>query len=291
MAAITRTVPDPGALLRDRLVRQVRGVLNDTARGELPVVRSDHAIYPRGSVIWRVHGDVTTMMIGGVAALLLQMLHPAALAGVWDHSNFRHDMQGRLRRTARFIALTTYGERADAEAAIARVRQVHGHVRGTLPDGTPYCANDPALLAWVHVCEALCFLDAWRAYGDPAMSRADQDEYFAQAALVARALGADPVPETRGEAEALIRGFHPELNATARTREVAQMVLGQPAPSRAMAPMQAVMMQAAVRLLPAWAQDMHTLHPVPLTRHANSAAAWAMAGTLRWAFRSVSRAS
>lgn len=102
------------------------------------------------------------MMVGGISSLLLQMLHPAVLAGVWDHSNFRTDMHGRLPRTARFIAWTTHGGREEAEAVIARVRNIHDRVGGTLPDGTPYAANDPALLAWVHVTEATSFLNAWR---------------------------------------------------------------------------------------------------------------------------------
>ena len=110
------------------------------------------------------------MMIGGVAALLLQMLHPAVLAGVWDHSRFRDDMLGRLRRTARFIAVTTYGDRAAANQAIAQVREVHDHIHGRLPDGTAYRANDPELLAWVHVTEATSFLAGWMRYGDPAMT-------------------------------------------------------------------------------------------------------------------------
>jgi uncharacterized protein (DUF2236 family) len=104
------------------------------------------------------------MLIGGVAGLLLQMLHPAVLAGVWDHSNFRTDMPGRLRRTARFIALTTYAGHEDAVAAIARVRNIHNRVSGVLPDGTLYAANDPALLAWVHLTETTSFLDAWIRY-------------------------------------------------------------------------------------------------------------------------------
>jgi uncharacterized protein (DUF2236 family) len=95
-----------------------------------------------GSVAWRVHGDVTGMMVGGMAGRLLQMLHPAVLAGVWDHSDFRNDMRGRLRRTARFIALTTFGGREEANAAIARVRGIHDKVRGVLPDGGVYEAND-----------------------------------------------------------------------------------------------------------------------------------------------------
>lgn len=275
----------PASLLRSALVARVRDVFNDRARGERPVIRSANALFPPGSAIWRVHGDVTTMMIGGVTALLLQMLHPAALAGVWDHSTFRDDMLGRLRRTARFIAVTTFGERADAEAAIARVRQVHEHIRGTLGDGTPYAASDPRLLAWVHVCEAIGFLDAWIAFGDPGMTRAQQDRYFAQAGVVAAALGADPVPRTRAEADALVATFLPELAASARTREVARMVLTQPPPSRAMAPVQTMLMHAAVDVLPRWAKEMHGLDLLPLTGPLVRGGAFTVAQTLRWAFR------
>lgn len=275
----------PSHMLRRLLVRQVRGVFHDSAKGEKPVKASDLALYPPGSVIRRVHGDVTSMMIGGVSALLMQMLHPAALAGIWDHSSFRDDMLGRLRRTARFIAVTTYAERAEAEAAIARVRQVHEHVRGTLEGGAVYAANDPWLLAWVHVCEAMSFLDAWIAYGEPFMSLAEQDRYFAETALVARALGADPVPESRAQAVMLMARFRDELAVTERTREVARRVLHQPAPSIALAPAQAMMMQASVALLPGWARRMHGFSvPViawPLVR----VGAFALAGTMRWAFR------
>lgn len=270
--------------LRRLLVRRVQAVFNDRERGEQPVMRSTNALYRPDSVIWRVHGDVTTMMIGGVTALLLQMLHPAALAGVWDHSAFRDDMLGRLRRTARFIAVTTFGERADAEAAIGKVRQVHKHVRGVLNDGTPYAAVDPRLLSWVHVCEGMGFLDAWIAFGDPSMSMSDQDIYFAQAGEIARALGADPVPQTRAEAEALIAEFRPELVVAARTREVARMVLTQPSPSLTMAPVQAILMQASADILPRWAKEMHGFRSPLLPRPMVRTGAFAVAQTLRWAF-------
>jgi hypothetical protein len=172
------------------------------------------------------------MMVGGVAGLLLQMLHPAVLAGVWDHSNFRADMHGRLRRTARFIALTTYGGREEAEAAIARVRRIHDRVGGALPDGTPYAANDPSLLAWVHVTEATCFLDAWIRYAEPGMPAAHQDRYFAEMARVGEALGADPVPRSRSEARRLLDATRPLLRSDARTREVARLILTRRAPHR-----------------------------------------------------------
>lgn len=274
----------PDNPLRRMMQRQVRTLFNDQTRGETPVQRSTHGLYAPTSVIWRVHGDVTTMMVGGVSALLLQMLHPAALAGIWDHSNFRTDMLGRLRRTARFISETTFADRAIAEAAIDRVRTVHARVAGTLADGETYSANDPHLLAWVHVAEAVCFLDAWRRYAEPHMSIADQDRYFAEFAVIARALGADPVPETRAEAEAVIQAYRPELTSDARTREVARLILNRPPASLRSAPVQEVVMQAAVDLLPDWARKQHGLSGPQLAKPAVRGSTFLLATSLRWAF-------
>jgi uncharacterized protein (DUF2236 family) len=238
-----------------------------------------------GSVIWRAHGDVVTMMVGGMSALLLQMLHPAVLGGVWDHSNFREDMLGRLRRTARFISLTTYASREDAEAAIARVRSVHAQVTGTLPDGTIYSADDPQLLAWVHVTEALSFLNARLRYAEPAMPHNDQDRYFEEMSGIALALGADPVPRSRAAAEQLIETVRRQLSCDARTREVAAIVLKQRPDNLVMAAAQRTIGQAAVDLLPRWAQEMHGLRSTFATRPFVRAGTLAMAKTLRWAFR------
>jgi uncharacterized protein (DUF2236 family) len=274
--------PNP---LKRVLIGRVRAVLNDQARGEKPVQRDPNGLFGPQSVVWRVHGDVTTMMVGGVTALLLQMLHPAVLAGVWDHSAFRQDMIGRLRRTARFIAVTSFGSRAEAEAAIEKVRDVHTRVRGTLPDGTPYSADDPDLLAWVHVTEAVSFLDAWIRYAEPAMPLADQDRYFEEFARIAEELGAAEVPRSRAEADALIAARRPDLVSNARTREVARLVLAQPSPSLAMQPIQSMTFQAAVDLLPDWAREMHGLSGPGLTTPAVRLGTRGLAGALRWAFR------
>jgi uncharacterized protein (DUF2236 family) len=272
------------APFRRALVRQVRATFNDRSRGERPIPRSEQALFQRDSVVWRVHGDVTAMMAGGIAALLLQMLHPQALGGVWDHSDVHEDMLGRLRRTARFIATTTYGQRDAAEAAIAKVRRIHEQVSGALPDGTPYRADDPHLLAWVHVASAQMFLEGWRRYGEPEMSGADQDAYFAQSGEIARRLGADPVPTTRAEAEWLISDFRPELRADARTRAFRDLLLNAPAPSLAGLGVQKLLMSAAVDLLPAWARKMHGLRQSPLVAPPVRAATFGLASTLRWAF-------
>ena len=278
-----------GALVTQPIKRaiaaQVVALFNDKSRGDKPVKRRPDGLFGPSAVAWRVHGDVTSMMVGGVAGLLLQMLHPAVLAGVWDHSNFRNDMHGRLRRTARFIALTTYGERTEAEATMARVRAIHDRVSGTLPNGQAYAANDPALLAWVHVTEATSFLGAWIRYGEPGMPVADQDRYFSEMAQVAAALGADPIPRSRSEARRLIQAMRPQMLCDTRTREVARLVLSQPAPSMAAEPLQALAMQAAIDLLPAWAQRMHGLSAPVLSRTLVRTGTLGVARTLRWAFR------
>ena len=270
--------------LKGTISAQVVALFNDRSRGERPVVPRLDGLFGPHAVAWRVHGDVTSMMVGGVAGLLLQMLHPAVLAGVWDHSNFRADMHGRLRRTARFIALTTYGGREEAEAAIARVRGIHDRVGGALPDGTPYAANDPSLLAWVHVTEATCFLDAWIRYAEPGMPAVHQDRYFAEMARVGEALGADPVPRSRAEARRLLDATRPLLRSGARTREVARIILTRPAPHAVTEPLQALAMRAAVDLLPAWARRMHGLRTPALSRPLVRAGTLGIARTLRWAF-------
>ena len=269
--------------VRRALVRQVRATFNDQSKGEKPVPASPDALFPLGSVIRRVHGDVTSMMVGGIAALLTQMLHPQALGGVWDHSDVHEDMLGRLRRTARFIATTTYAHREQAEAAIAKVKAIHRQVSGTLGDGTPYRATDPHLLAWVHVAGAVNFLDSWRRYAEPRMSARDQDTYFAESAEIAEMLDADPVPRSRAEAERLITDFRPELRADGRTRAFRDLVLKAPAQSLAEAPIQTLLMNAATDLMPAFAREMHDLSQpllVPVVRGAT----YGMAQTVRWAF-------
>lgn len=269
--------------IRHALVKQVRATFNDQAKGERPVPASDDALFPPGSVIRRVHGDVTSMMVGGIAALLTQMLHPQALAGVWDHSDVAEDQLGRLRRTARFIAVTTYGHRDLALEAIAKVNAIHEQVSGTLPDGSHYRATDRWLLAWVHVAGAINFLDGWRRYAEPRMSGADQDRYFAESGEVAQLLNADPVPRTRAEAERLIARFQPELRVDERTRMFRDLVLKARPASLGEAPVQKLIMNAAVDLMPAFARRMHGLSS-PMLPPVIRGATFGIASTIRWAF-------
>ncbi|QMW21803.1 oxygenase MpaB family protein [Sandaracinobacteroides saxicola] len=272
--------------VRTAIARTVRGAF--AAPGGRPAVvpAPQHARFlAEGAESFEVHADVTTMMIGGIAALLLQMLHPKALAGVWDHSNFRADMAGRLRRTAGFIAVTTFGERAAAEAAIARVRRIHARVEGVLPDGTPYRADEPRLLSFVAVTEGMSFLAAWRRYREPFMPRVRQDRYMAEMAAVARALGAEGMPETKAAAAAFLEEMRGELRVDARTREVAGLIM-RAGGSAELAVPQALLRGAAVDLLPGWAAAMHGLRVPGVAVPALRAGAGGMGAVLRWALRS-----
>lgn len=270
-------------VVKDLIADRVRSFFNDRGHGERPVVRRSDGLLRSDSVAWKVHGDVATMMVGGIAALLMQMLHPAVLAGVWDHSNFRNDIHGRLRRTARFIALTTYGSRSEAEEALERVRKVHDDVTGMLPDGTPYAANDPSLLTWVHATETYCFLKAWRRYAEPGMPLAMQDNYFVEMREVATRLGCRSVPESYSATIAYMRDKRGELDVNHRTREIVALLLNPAAQNVALIPLQRMAAQAAVDLLPRWARHMHGLHSSKLGRPMVHGGTVGVAGLLRWA--------
>ena len=275
----------PAQWLRGAIAGEVRRFFGGSTGAVVELAREGEGLFSRRSVIWRVHGDMASMMAGGVAALMVQMLHPAALAGIWDFSNFRQDLHGRLRRTAAFIAVTTYGPRAQAEAAIARVRSIHERVRGQLPDGTAYHASDPALLRFVHIAEADAFLRAWIRYREPWMSRADQDRYFAELAQISMALGAHDLPLTRPALAAALADARAHLRADARTRDVARCLIEQRPVSPAMAPFQALTLAAGLDLLPRWARALHGLAPPPLAVPMVRAGTAGLGAVLRWAMR------
>jgi uncharacterized protein (DUF2236 family) len=246
----------------------------------------DPGLFGPDAVCWKVHADFTSMMVGGVSALLLQALHPLALAGVWDHSTFRSDILGRLRRTATFIAGTTYAGRADALALIERVKTIHRQVKGTAPDGRPYAADDPALLTWVHVAEVSSFLAAYLRYVEPGLSRADQDRYFNETAVIAELLGAIDVPKSRAEIARYLAAQYAGLEAGPRTHEVVRVLMSAPAPSAASWPVARLLLGAGVDLLPPWAQQMLGLQRLARVRGVLvQTGVKSLAPLMRWALR------
>lgn len=209
--------------------------------------------FPPGAPIRRVHGDASSF-VGGLRALLLQSLHPLAMAGVAGHSGYRGDPWGRLARTSTYIAYTTFATTQHAEEMIARVREIHERIRGKAPDGRRYRASDPHLLLWVHVAEADSFLRAYQRYGAASLSDADADEYVRQAGQIATRLGAENVPQSVAELEAALDGFRPELAAGEQALDTAQFLLREPPLPRGMRLAYAPLASGAVALLPDWAR-------------------------------------
>ncbi len=279
--------------IRRRIETQVLS-LTGLALGQLDLEtpKGDPGLFGPQSLSWRVHSDFTSMLVGGISALMLQLLHPLALAGVWDHSNFRHDLLGRLRRTSQFISGTTFGSTRDAEWLIEKVRTIHLHVVGTAADGRPYAASDPALLTWVHVAEVSSFLAAHLRYRNPAMPRAEQDAYYAEIALIAERLGARNVPRSVAQIADYLQSLRPQLRCDGRSREVMRILLTAPAPSRLAQPVGRLMLQAGIDLLPQWASDLLEVHQSPLQRRMIRLGVDGTAPILRWAMRdgSVHRA-
>lgn len=271
---------------RDRIQQQVFR-LNGLAMNEFDLSKpaGDPGLYGPDSVIWRVHGDFSSMLCGGISALLMQMLHPLALAGVWDHSTFRSDMMGRLRRTSQFIAVTTFGNTVDARTLIERVKRIHLQVTGVDAQGVEYAASDPRLLTWVHVAETSRFLASHVRYKNPQLSLAEQDRYYAEAAVVAEALGAEQVPKSVEDVEAYLLAMQPQLRCDERTREVLSILMNAPAPSWQARPAMKAMLMAGIELLPEWAQQQFGFRFSPLRRRLIRLRINLLAKALRWSIR------
>jgi uncharacterized protein (DUF2236 family) len=214
--------------------------------------------------IQRVHGDAA-MLVGGLRALLLQSLHPLAMAAVAEHSGYRADPWGRLQRTSRFLAVTTYGSAADAQRSVDAVRAVHTRVHGVAPDGRAYRADDPELLEWVHIAEIDSFLRCHQRYGAEPLDPDEADQYVTDTALIASKLGVPDPPLTRAELAQRIAGYRKDLAGTEQARAAARfLLLHPPLPYLARAPY-AVLAAAAIAELPAWARWPLRLPYLPIS--------------------------
>jgi len=257
-------LPPPLERLTRVVGEDVRGLL---AARPLPpewFVRTpdDPGMFGPDAAVWRVHAD-RCGLIGGLRAILLQTMHPLAMAGVAEHSDYRHDPWGRLHRTGAFIAVTTYGSTSAAEATINRVRRIHDRVQGVASDGRPYRANDPHLLAWVHLTEVDSFLRAYERYGGAPLAAADADRYVAEMGLVAARLGVVDPPTSRAELRRELIAFRPELRATAEAHEAVRFLLWPPLPLY-LRPAYGVLMAAATAMLPAFVRRALLLPVAPL---------------------------
>lgn len=224
----------------------------------------EEGLFGPGAVTWRVHAD-PSMAVSGVRALLLQALHPLAMAGVAQHSAFREDPWGGLYRTAFFIGAVTYGTGPEAADAVARVRKVHARVVGTDPfTGRGYRADDPELLTWVHCTEVGSFLEVARRAGLKLSAR-DADTYLVEQARIARLVGVPetwPLPESTRRLREYFDEVRPDLALTPAAKEAARFALLPPFPgwvryATPARPAWAALAALGFALLPPWARRLY----------------------------------
>jgi len=243
--------------------------------------------FTRDDPIWRVHADAS-MFVGGLTALLLQSLHPMAMAGVAGHSGYKSDPWGRLQRTSHYIAVTTYGTIPDAEAAIATVRSVHERVRGRDDQGRQYRASDPHLLKWVHLAETDSFLRAHQAFGARPLTPEQADTYVGQTATPAALLGVLEPPRSVAELDSQLGAYRDELRASPAALEAARFLLLEPPLPFLARPGYGTLAAGAVSLLPPWARAELQLNlPESLTELLGIPLGKLSVGVVRWALAAV----
>jgi uncharacterized protein (DUF2236 family) len=289
----TTRLVDAARPLHDRLRRSVAAALRERVAGEDNAAKAaviwgkqGERWFTETDPIWRVQADAS-MFVAGIRALLMQSLHPLAMAGVAGHSGYQSDPWGRLQRTSTFLATTTFGTIEDAEAAIARVRRIHLRVRGTAPDGRPYAASDPHLLKWVHITEADSFLRTFQRYAGTPLTPAEADRYVAQSCVVATRLGVIDPPTTVTGLETSIESYRRELEGTPAAREAARFLLLHPPLPWSARPGYGALAGAAVALVPVWARLPLALPYLPLAERTIALPiGGAATSVIRWALKS-----
>jgi uncharacterized protein (DUF2236 family) len=224
----------------------------------VPADPADDGFFGPASVTWRVSADLSSV-VAGLRALLIQALHPLAMAGVDQHSDWRRDPVGRLAATSSYLATVSFGDRAAAERAAARVRRIHEHVRGTDPvTGRPYAASDPALLLWIHAALVDSAVVACQLFGTQ-LTPADGDRYVAEMAVAAELVGvpAALVPASLDGLRQYLSSVRPELRCTPAAADAAAFLLDPPGLDEDIAEIWQDIRDGTVAAMPEWARDMY----------------------------------
>jgi uncharacterized protein (DUF2236 family) len=277
----------PARVDLSRQLRRAVGIGREP--GPMSMDPSESYLHPDG-VARMVHSDLPSMLIGGISALLLQTLHPLAMAGVAEHSNYQADPLGRLRRTASFVGTTTFGTAKEAEKAVEQVRRVHRRVHGVAPDGRPYSAADPDLVTFIHTAEVSSFLESSRRFGPRDLTPEQCDRYYEEMAPVAVALGAEWVPRSRADVDDYFRRLRPELYAGAQARQARDWLRRGVARRPEQRAIYLVLHAGAVSVLPPWARaELDLAAPRPLDLLVDTAAviplSRAVSAGMRWLAR------
>jgi uncharacterized protein (DUF2236 family) len=206
------------------------------------------------SVSWQVFRNPVSMLIGGVAAVILELAEPRVRAGVWEHSSFRTDPVERLKRTGLAAMVTVFAARSEAERMIAGVRRAHERVSGVTAAGEVYRANDPELLTWVQATAAFGFLEAYTAYVRP-LTPKQRDSFYAEGRPAAELYGSVGAPASEAELRALFEAMGPRLEPSPVVAEFLAIMRSAPLLPRPIRFPQRALVRAAVGILPGWVRE------------------------------------
>ncbi len=201
------------------------------------------------SVSWRIFRNPLALFIGGITAVILELAEPRVRSGVWEHTSFRSDPLTRMRRTGYAAMVTVYAARSVAEEMIAGVNRMHARIEGTTPDGTPYRADDPGLLRWVHATALFGFMEAYHRFARP-LSAEERDRFIAEGVPAARLYGAVDPPATAAQLDEVIEDMRPRLEPSAVLDEFLAIMRGLPLLPRPARSLNSVLVEAAIGLLP-----------------------------------------
>jgi uncharacterized protein (DUF2236 family) len=273
-------------LIVDDLVGQIG---NHDQREVFAEPARDPGLIGPASVSWKLHSDVSAVAIAGTAAIVMELLHPSVMAGVGLQSNYREQPYRRARTTFGWVITTTFGNTAAAEQMIERVKRMHSRVNGTRPDGVPYRALDPELIAWVHSCIPWGVMAAYERVNRP-LTTEQKDRYLAEQSVIGLASGAREVPTTAAGLEAFFEEMRPKLGVTDLTREFFDFLVNGPLgaltpPGPLAGPAKRFQVASGMSLAPRWAQEMTGFdRPELAQRLLQGPSMHAYARAVRWAF-------
>jgi uncharacterized protein (DUF2236 family) len=211
----------------------------------------EEALVSPASVSWRIFKNPIALLVGGIAAVILELAEPAVRTGVWEHSSFRNDPLGRLRRTGMAAMITVYGARSIAEPMIARIARRHDIVEGATPKGLRYSANDPRLLTWVHATATFAFAKAYGTYVE-SLSEVEIDSFHREGMSAARLYGAMGAPMDSSELLTLFDSMRGRLESSPIVFEFLQIMRETSALPKTLDWMQPILVRAGVELIPDW---------------------------------------
>jgi uncharacterized protein (DUF2236 family) len=217
---------DPRDIVRRRIRHDLEEAVGAHDEAEIYAVPlGDPGLIGPGSMSWELHGDMGVVAAASIGALVMEILHPAVMAGVHDQSNYQTQPERRMRNTFGYIVTTVFGSTDAATALIGRVRRMHERVNGTMPDGRPYRAMDPDLIGWVHTAIPWSIMLAYDAYRRP-LTVAEKDRYLAEQAVIGRMGGAGDIPTTVAELDDYVEHMRPQLAVTEQTLSFLEFVTG-----------------------------------------------------------------